>query len=162
LTDLALACESHGRRNAAAHPQDAFAGQTEEGFSGSPAPHVARDAEAKADGGLRVRIDPEQLLAGSPSLIAFHLTDAATDAPVADLQPYLGAWGHAFIVSADLVDAVHSHPLTPLTSLGGPTIYFQQRFPRAGMYRLWAQFMRNGHLSTVSFTLDVAGSAPVP
>jgi hypothetical protein len=30
------------------------------------------------------------------------------------------------------------------------------------MYRLWAQFIRNGHLSTVSFTLDAAGSAPAP
>ena len=34
----------------------------------------------------------------------------ATGLPVTDLQPYLGAWGHAFIVSADLADAVHSHP----------------------------------------------------
>jgi len=139
-----------------------FPGRVGAAFSGSRMPHLARDSSDKTACGLRVRIEPDSgtLIAGSPSLIAFHLEDAATGAPVADLQPYLAAWGHAFIVSADLADAVHSHPITPLTSPGGPTIYFQQRFPRAGMYRLWAQFMRNGRLSTVSFTVEVAEPRP--
>jgi hypothetical protein len=133
------------------------------GFSGSRAPHLVRESGKRADGSLRVRIDPDGgiLIAGTPVLIAFHLEDAETGAAISDLQPYLGAWGHALIVSADLADAVHSHPITPLTSPGGPTIYFQQRFPRAGMYRLWAQFMRNGHLSTVSFTVEVAEPRPI-
>jgi mono/diheme cytochrome c family protein len=130
------------------------------GFSGSRMPHLARELGDKTNRGLRVRIEPDggALIAGTPSLIAFHLEDAATGAPIADLQPYLGAWGHAFIVSADLADAVHSHPITPLTSPGGPTIFFQQRFPRAGLYRLWVQFQRGGSVATVSFTVDVCES----
>ena len=134
-----------------------FPGRVGTAFSGSRTPHLARDSSDKTDHGLRVRIEPDAgtMFAGSLSLIAFHLEDAATGAPVSDLEPYLAAWGHAFIVSADLADAVHSHPITPLASPGGPTIYFQQRFPRAGMYRLWAQFMRNGRLATVSFTVEV-------
>lgn len=133
------------------------------GFSGSRTPHLVPDVVAKSDGRLRVRIDAEgaALTAGAPGLIAFHLEDAATGAPVADLDPYLGAWGHAFILSADLQDAVHSHPLTPLSSPGGPTIYFQQRFPRAGKYRMWVQFQRRGVLSTVPFTVSVTDAAPV-
>ena len=126
------------------------------GFSGSRTPHLARDLAGKTDQGLRVRIEPVgALTAGTSSLIAFHFADGPTGAAIADLQPYLGAWGHVLIVSADLADAVHSHPITPLTSPGGPTIYFQQRFPRAGMYRMWGQFLRNGRLATVSFTVEV-------
>ena len=133
-----------------------------EGFSGSRAPHLARDVGDKTDGGLRVRIEPDAagLIAGRASLIAFQLEDAATGAPVSDLQPFLGAWGHAFIVSADLADVVHSHPITPLTGSGGPTIFFQQRFPRAGPYRLWAQFQRGGLVATVRFTVDVVEPRP--
>lgn len=127
------------------------------GFSGSPTPHVVPDLSEKVDGRLRVRIepDPAAFIAGRPGLIAFHVSDASTGAPISDLEPYLGAWGHAFIVSADLADAVHSHPLTPLAGSGGPTIFFQQRFPRAGSYRLWAQFKRGGSIATVSFTVAV-------
>jgi mono/diheme cytochrome c family protein len=127
------------------------------GFAGSPTPHVVPDLSEKVDGGLRVRIepDPAAFIAGRPGLIAFHLSDASTGAPISDLEPYLGAWGHAFIVSADMADAVHSHPLAPLTSAGGPSILFQQRFPRAGSYRLWVQFKRGGSIATVSFTVAV-------
>jgi hypothetical protein len=100
------------------------------------------------------------LTAGTTSLIAFHFADGSTGAAVSDLQPYLGAWGHVLIVSADLGAAVHSHPITPLTGSAGPTIYFQQRFPRAGMYRLWGQFMRHGRLATVRFTVEVGEGRP--
>ena len=125
--------------------------------------HLVADWADKTDGGLRVRMQLEsgELIAGVPSYLSFVLEDAATGLPVTDLQPYLGAWGHAFVVSADLADAVHSHPTTPLTSPGAATIFFNQRFPRAGMYRLWAQFMRNGRLSTVSFTVEVAEPRPI-
>jgi hypothetical protein len=58
-----------------------------------------------------------------------------------------------------LTDAVHSHPITPLTSPGGPMI-FQQRFPRAGAYRLWVQFQRGGSIATVAFTVDVVEPRP--
>ncbi len=103
-----------------------------------------------------MQLETGDLTAGIPSSLSFTLQDAATGQPVTDLQPYLGAWGHAFIVSADLVDAVHSHPTAPITSPAGAKIFFRQRFPSAGSYKLWAQFMRNGHVSTVSFTVDVA------
>lgn len=132
-------------------------------FSGSRTPHLVPDMQARTDAKLHVRLDTEgaALTAGTTGLVAFHLEDAVSRAPISDLEPYLGAWGHAFIVSADLRDAVHSHPLTPLSSPGGPTVYFQQRFPRPGKYRMWVQFQRGGVLSTVPFTLDVIEGRPV-
>jgi hypothetical protein len=33
---------------------------------------------------------------------------------VTDLQPYLGAFGHALILSEDMRDYVHSHPFEDL------------------------------------------------
>ena len=113
------------------------------GGAGEPRPRrqapgrLLPDGGDKTDAGLRVRMQLEtgELMAGVPSSISFTLEDAATGLPVADLQPYLGAWGHAFIVSADLVDAVHSHPTVPVTSPAGATVFFRQRFPRAGSYQ---------------------------
>jgi heavy metal-binding protein len=131
-------------------------GPPEPQFIESRTPHLLPDLRPKEDHGLLVRIEPESgvLVAGKPTLIDFTLADAAGE-PISDLEPYLGAWGHMFILSADLTDAVHSHPITELTSPGGPRIVFLQRFPRAGTYRLWAQFQRGGRVATVSFTIAV-------
>jgi hypothetical protein len=110
------------------------------------------------DRGLRIRIEPARLVAGRVEVVGATFEDAATGEPVEDLEPYLGAWGHALIVSADLADAVHSHPVTPLTSPGGPRIFFSQRFPRPGYYRMWLQVQRRGEIATVPFTLHVERS----
>jgi len=117
--------------------------------------HEVREGNA---GGLRVRLEPATLVAGRMEVLAVAIEDAATGAPVADLEPYLGAWGHALIVSGDLADAVHSHPVTPLSSPGGPRIFFSQRFPRPGFYRMWVQLQRRGEVVTIPFTVDVRPS----
>ena len=138
-------------------------------FSDGVSPISAAPARARAnaidhevregvDRGLRIRIEPARLVAGRMEVVATTFEDSATGAPVEDLEPYLGAWGHALIVSADLVDAVHSHPVTPLTSPGGPRIFFSQRFPRPGYYRMWVQVQRHGEVATVPFTLHVEPS----
>jgi hypothetical protein len=120
-------------------------------------PRITRDLTEKTDRGVRVQLHFEsgELVAGIPSLVAFSLEDAASAAPVVDLEPFLGAWGHMFILGGDLATAVHSHPTTPLSSPGGPKVYFYQRFPRAGTYRIWVQFQRAGAVVTVPFTVEV-------
>jgi hypothetical protein len=119
---------------------------------------IDREIREGVDRGLRIRIEPARLVAGRMEVVAATFEDAATGEPLQDLEPYLGAWGHALIVSADLVDAVHSHPVTPLTSPGGPRIFFSQRFPRPGYYRMWVQVQRKGEVATVPFTLQVEPS----
>jgi hypothetical protein len=119
---------------------------------------IDREVREGVDRGLRIRIEPARLVAGRVEVVAATFEDAASGAPLADLEPYLGAWGHALIVSADLADAVHSHPVTPLTSPGGPRIFFSQRFPRPGYYRMWIQVQRRGEVATVPFTLHVEPS----
>ena len=71
-----------------------------------------------------------------------------------DLQPYLGAFGHALILSEDMRDYVHSHPFEGPDSdiskgFGGPTVTFEGYMPKAGRYRAWCQFQRNGEVITV-------------
>jgi len=105
--------------------------------------------------------DPPRLVAGQYGHLAFKLSDAATGEPVTDLQPYLGAFGHAFVLSEDLRDAVHSHPPEwrdgrEITSgFGGPDVMFEGYMPRPGRYRVWAQFLRRGDLITIPFTFEV-------
>jgi hypothetical protein len=107
-----------------------------------------------------VTLDPPRLVAGQYGHLTYVLTDEASGAPVVDLQPYLGAFGHTLILSEDLLDVVHSHPSEGPDSdisrgLGGPRVTFEGYLPRPGRYRAWTQFLRAGELSTRSFTLDV-------
>ncbi len=136
------------------------------GFAGDLQSQAARlqpDAVLKKTTGsivAEVALDPPRLVAGQQGHLEFTLTDARTGAPVTDLQPYLGAFGHTLILSEDLVDAVHSHPSEwrdgdPSRSSGGPKVTFEGYMPRPGRYRSWTQFLRNGELTTVSFTFSV-------
>jgi len=83
---------------------------------------------------------------------------------VKDLHPYLGAWGHTLILSEDARDYIHSHPTELIaagvdraTLSGGPDISFDAFIPRAGNYRIWSQFQRQGRLITVVFTIAAKG-----
>jgi hypothetical protein len=119
--------------------------------------------------------DPPTFVAGQYGHLNYHLTDAATGRPVTDLQTYLGAFGHTLIMSEDLTEYVHSHPLdivpgtdddgepefvippgTDLEKLrGGPDVTFDGLMPRPGRYRAWTQFRRHNTVHTFSYTFTV-------
>ena len=108
-----------------------------------------------------LQLEPSILVAGQYGHLSFALTDAATGQPVTDLQPYLGAFGHALILSEDMLDYVHSHPFEGPESditkgFGGPNVTFEGYMPRPGHYRAWSQFLRRGQVITVPFTLNVS------
>jgi hypothetical protein len=123
-------------------------------------------------------LDPPQFLVGLYGHLNFHLTDTRTGRPITDLQTYLGAFGHTLIMSEDMVDYVHSHPLDILAQAdddggppqflippgadleklrGGPDVAFEGLMPKPGRYRAWTQFRRNDKLHTFAFTFEVAG-----
>ena len=121
-----------------------------------------------------VAFDPRTFVAGLYGHLNFHLTDTRTGQPVTDLQTYLGAFGHTLIMSEDMVDYVHSHPidisasdengpkqfmLPPDADLeklrGGPDVTFEGLMPKPGRYRAWTQFRRNGKLYTFATTFEV-------
>jgi hypothetical protein len=120
--------------------------------------------------------DPLVFSAGQYVHLNFHLTDATTGRPITDLQTYLGAFGHTLIMSEDMVDYVHSHPLdilakqdddsgTPQFAIppgadleklrGGPDVTFEGLMPKPGRFRAWTQFRRNDKIYTFAFTFNV-------
>ena len=121
-------------------------------FSGAPQ-LIADFATEKIERGVRVRLEATTLKAGKEATLKFTLTDAATNQPISDLEPYLGAPGHILLVNADLTESNHVHPEEPATH--GPIITFQPLMPAAGLYKLWLQFQRHGVVSTVPFVINV-------
>lgn len=138
------------------------------GFSGDLASTAARLVPdrilTKAAGGvsLELQLPGDGLMAGRDEKFVHRLTDASTGAPVRDLEPYLGAWGHSLIMSEDTLSVVHAHPIELLpegaTTGGGPTLTFMGLLPKAGRYRIWTQIKRRGEVFTVQFTVAVASS----
>src|SRR5262245_55719198 len=120
--------------------------------------------------------DPPVFSVGQYGHLNFHLKDTTTGRPITDLQTYLGAFGHTLIMSEDMVDYVHSHPLDILAKAdddgglpqftippdadreklrGGPDATFEALTPTPGQYSAWTQFRRNDKIHTVTFTFNV-------
>lgn len=134
--------------------------------------------------GLRVELTSDKALrAGEDLMLRFALFDAQTNAPVNNLQLYLGSLAHFVIVSQDLNEFIHAHPLDAgevfdpsqdpnlhvhdpsqlsktLVGPSPPEVSAHVSFPRAGLYKLWAQFQRDGRVIVVPFVLKVAEAAP--
>ena len=106
----------------------------------SQTPHLVPDTVlTKTVGSMtaHVEFEPSILVEGQFGHLMFTLTDAKTGRLVTDLQPYLGAFGHALILSEDMRDYVHSHPFEGPDSdiskgSGGPTVTFEGYMPKAG------------------------------
>ncbi len=142
-------------------------------------PHLAPDRQmSKTVDGLTASLsmDPPAFVAGLYGHLNYFLTEAETGEPVADLQTYLGAFGHTLIMSDDLVEYVHSHPLDlsadydeeagpmlfmipmgvdPSTLRGGPAITFDGLMPKPGSYRAFTQFRWHDEVRTFVFSFDV-------
>lgn len=80
-------------------------------------------------------------------------------APVDDLQPYLGAYGHLVAVRAADLGYLHVHPVGDRS---GPTIEFRTAFPSAGDYRLFLDFAHRDTVRTAAFTVTVPASSDAP
>lgn len=110
--------------------------------------------------GMRVRIEAT-LEARKTGSIRFTVTDAATGAPIQDLEPFLGAPAHLLIVIPDLTQSIHAHPETVARQNpgeGGPagaTVAFELLMPAPGPYKLWVQVQRRGKVSTAPFVVSV-------
>lgn len=126
---------------------------------------------------------PGVLRAGEEAMLHFQVRDAKGK-PLTDLQPYMGAMGHAVILSQDGKSYLHSHPLEgdmgemmmdeedhaghdhskmdhskmdhgAKSKGGGPDVMFHTGFPKAGLYKAWGQFKHKNKIITSSFVLKV-------
>jgi hypothetical protein len=128
---------------------------------------------------------PGQLKSGKEAMLHFQVRDSKGQ-PLKDLQPYLGAMGHAFILSSDAKRYLHAHPMEAGMSHdmkgadqkahdkhkghgehgaqnqgGGSDVIFHTTFPTPGLYKAWGQFKHQGKIITASFVVNVVqGDAP--
>jgi hypothetical protein len=150
-----------------------FAGDLAEG--GALLRADATSVKVVGDIRATVSYDPAPFTAGLYGHLTFQLSDTTTGRPITDLQTYLGAFGHTLIMSEDMVDYVHAHPLdivpgsdednpqfvippgADLDKLrGGPEVTFDGLMPKPGHYRAWTQFRRNDAVHTFVSTFEVA------
>jgi hypothetical protein len=148
----------------------------------SDSAHLTPDATLKKtddDITASVTYDPEQFAVGLYGHMTYHLTDTATGKSITDLQTYLGAFGHTLIMSEDMAEYVHSHPLDIIAKpdddggppvflippgadleklRGGPDVTFEGLMPKPGLYRAWTQFRRHDRIHTFAFTFNVVPS----
>jgi plastocyanin len=162
--------------------------------SGTERAKVALVADTKLEksvDGLKVTMKPSaKTEEGKELTLDFAAFDAVTGKPATDLQNYLGELAHFVIISEDLVDFVHAHPMAKGEKMDGmkmdgdtkekdhnadghshgadskeankPSAYevsAHTAFPRAGMYKLWAQFQRGGKVISVPFIVNVPAGA---
>jgi hypothetical protein len=127
---------------------------------------------------LRVVMKPDgDLVSNKELMLSFQVFDAAANKPVTDLENYLGAKSHFVVISQDLQEFVHAHPMSTdnvksgehkhaamtdhktdgkLASADAASIVSAHvTFPKPGIYRVWAQFKRGGKVTTVPFTFEV-------
>jgi hypothetical protein len=123
---------------------------------------LSPDLSPKTEGGLSVSLSaPQTIASGEDTNFTLHVTRDGQ--PVTDLEPYLGAPAHVVIVSSDTRDFAHTHGEvsgmgsmnTPPPSAFGPDISVHHTFPRAGLYKIWAQFGYQGSVITVPYVVEV-------
>lgn len=100
---------------------------------------------------VEVTLVPEHPVAGQNFTMFFRLS------PDKDMQLYLGTAAHMLAASADLIDMIHNHPFafTDHTAAGYRLLQFNMNLHRAGVYRVWIQFQRQGVVNTVAFNVPV-------
>jgi hypothetical protein len=153
--------------------------------NGAERAKVGLEPDAKLEktvDGLRVVMKPDaEIVAGQELMLNFQAFDAATDQPATDLQNYLGELAHFVIISEDMRDFVHAHPMSKgehnqvgkmddhsadghqHSTMEGVTtkpsrseVAAHTAFPRAGLYKIWAQFQRGGRVITAPFVVSVS------
>jgi hypothetical protein len=89
-----------------------------------------------------------KLTPGTASKLTLTVTKAG--APVTDLQPYLGAFGHLVVLRDGDLAYLHVHPEESKAT--GPQIVFYAEVPSEGTYGLFLDFQHAGTVRTASFT----------
>ena len=142
---------------------------------------------------LKVVMKPSaEIIAGQELTLDFQAFDASSGKPATDLQNYLGELAHFVIISEDMKDFVHAHPMAKGEKMGdmkmdgkkadehsagghqhstmegtvtkpsASEVSAHTAFPRAGLYKLWAQFQRGGKVISVPFVVNVPAGNSEP
>ncbi|PTR30459.1 hypothetical protein C8K36_102309 [Rhodococcus sp. OK519] len=128
-----------------------------------PAALPAASRTATVDG-YTVTLAGDLTTAGGP----LTLSVTRDGAPVTDLDPYLGAYGHLVALRTGDLAYLHVHPEGEPgdgVTAPGPDATFHAQAPSSGTYRLFLDFQHQGTVRTAEFTVPVgpaSGPTHVP
>jgi Cu+-exporting ATPase len=114
------------------------------------------------EAGLDVQLHvPDGTLPGVPTTVTATVVDAATGAPVTDLNRSHEAWMHLIATREDLGTFTHVHP-EPTGQPG--ELQVEVTFPTAGTYVVNTEFRQRGEMADVHQRqlVTIAGDAPAP
>ncbi len=123
-----------------------------------PADLAGESRTATVDG-YEITLDGD-LAAGADARLT--LSVERDGAPVTDLAPYLGAYGHLVALRSGDLAYLHVHPDGAPgdgTTQPGPDVVFHAAVPSTGTYHLYLDFKHQGVVRTASFTVSTAGAA---
>jgi hypothetical protein len=131
----------------------------------------------KTVGNINVRMDGASALeTNRETTLNFDVRDAGTGEFATGMEKYLGESAHFVIISKDLKDFVHAHPVST-ENLKNPNsnapenarmenippnskVSAHVSFPNAGIYKIFVEFKRAGQVIVVPFVVEVKqGSA---
>jgi hypothetical protein len=102
-----------------------------------------------------LQTEPIVLQAGAEAKLVYLFGDAQNGGTsLTGLQPYLGAMGHAVILSENL-DFIHAHAMDDKTLASRGVVQFKATFPKEGKYKVFGQFQREGKVFTTDFVTPV-------
>jgi len=123
----------------------------------------AAEAHTATVDGYTVTLDGD-LTPGEEARLTLSVT--RDGAPVTDLEPYLGAYGHLVALRSGDLAYLHVHPEgTPGDgeTEPGPDVAFFTEVPSPARYHLYLDFKHEGVVRTAAFTVTGSGSAvPAP
>lgn len=117
----------------------------------------------KVSDDLKIVMKPDaQIESAKEMMLNFSVKDAKTNAPITDLENYLGEKAHFVIISKDLKDFVHAHPMSgdnvkidKAQNSEVPTVAAHVSFPNDGIYKMFVEVKRAGKIVMFPFVLDV-------
>ena len=108
-------------------------------------PSIRANSRAEQDG-LRFEWISDPLQQNAETIVEVRITDASNK-PVTDLQPVMGAFAHLVGFSADGQSIIHTHPLggetTDPAARGGPDMLFHVEPDCSGATQFYLQVRRN-------------------
>lgn len=126
---------------------------------------------------LRVSMKADAEIESNKELMLnFSVTDTGTNKPVTDLENYLGEKAHFVVISNDLRDFVHAHPVSMdnvksenssnsnaehkhddkvMANAENNTVSAHVTFPNTGLYKIFVEIKRQGKVLMIPFTVNV-------
>lgn len=124
------------------------------GYTPLPIGDPSDNSEEVEDYEVKFALDPESPQSNQTTMMTFSIERGGK--PVRDLEKYLGALGHAVVLSEGKLEFIHAHPEGEDGLNQSGDVGFNVVFPSQGRYKVFMQFQHDGKVRTVDFVVSVA------